>query len=67
MSGGPILHKDYGDEIVGCGVISRGTSFGGDESTMAAALWPAYSFILRTYEVKVINRCPSSTWRTEDG
>lgn len=44
MSGGPILHKDYGDEIVGCGVISRGTSFGGDESTMAAALWPAYSF-----------------------
>jgi len=44
MSGGPILHKGYDNEIVGCGVISRGTSFGGDESTMAAALWPAYSF-----------------------
>jgi Trypsin-like peptidase domain len=44
MSGGPVVHKGYGDEIVGCGVISRGTSFGGDESTMGAALWPAYSF-----------------------
>jgi len=44
MSGGPILFKAYGDEIVGCGVISRGTAFGGDERTMAAALWPAYSF-----------------------
>jgi hypothetical protein len=44
MSGGPILHKAYGDELVGCGVVSRGTAFGGDESTMAAALWPAYSF-----------------------
>lgn len=46
MSGGPVLHKGYGDLIVGCGVVSRGTSFGGDESTMAAALWPAYSFEL---------------------
>jgi hypothetical protein len=44
MSGGPILHNGYGDLLVGCGVISRGTAFGGDESTMAAALWPAYSF-----------------------
>jgi hypothetical protein len=44
MSGGPVLHKGYGDEIVGCGVISRGTAFGGEETTMAAALWPAYSF-----------------------
>ena len=44
MSGGPVLHKGYGDLLVGCGVISRGTAFGGDESTMAAALWPAYSF-----------------------
>ena len=25
-------------------MVSRGTAFGGDESTMAAALWPAYSF-----------------------
>jgi hypothetical protein len=38
------MHKSYGDEIVGCGVISRGTAFGGDECTMGAALWPAYSF-----------------------
>ena len=44
MSGGPILHKGYGDELVGCGVISRGTSFGGAESTIASALWPVYSF-----------------------
>lgn len=45
MSGGPIYHKGYGDEIVGCGVISRGTAFGdGAETTMASALWPAYSF-----------------------
>jgi hypothetical protein len=45
MSGGPILHKGYGDEFVGCGVISRG-GFGcsGDENTMASALWPAYAF-----------------------
>ena len=45
MSGGPIIHKGYGDTIVGCGVVSRGTAFGGDtESTTASALWPAYSF-----------------------
>ncbi len=44
MSGGPILHKGYGDLIVGCGVVSRATTFGGDETTTAAALWPAYSF-----------------------
>lgn len=44
MSGGPVLHKGYGDVIVGCGVISRGTAFGGDETTMASSLWPAYSF-----------------------
>ena len=46
MSGGPILYKKFGEEIVGCGVVSRGTSFGGDEHTMASALWPAYALPL---------------------
>lgn len=44
MSGGPILIKEYGDEWVGCGVISRGTSFGDQETSISSALWPAYSF-----------------------
>jgi hypothetical protein len=49
MSGGPILHKGYGNEIVGCGVISRGHAFGAGESTMASALWPAYSYNIEGY------------------
>lgn len=46
MSGGPILYKEFDTEIVSCGVVSRGTSFGGDESTMGSALWPAYALRL---------------------
>lgn len=46
MSGGPVIHKGYGDEIVACGVISYGSSFGRDETTMASCLWPSYSFNL---------------------
>ena len=40
MSGGPVILKRYGDEIVAGGIISRGTCFGGDDMTTAASSGP---------------------------
>ena len=40
MSGGPIIHRSYGEDYVSSGVISKS----GLGATICASLWPAFSF-----------------------
>ena len=63
MSGGPVIDKRYGDQVVACGINSSDFSFddnkgvtGSGERSTCQALWPAMAITIENAEINGVRR-----------